>query len=78
MDKLNTVKLFLIHVTIHQFGVLQERIMKEHSISQRLIIGFGLILTMIIGVVIIAQLNVSGIKKNLTTVNEINSVKMSF
>ena len=52
--------------------------MKEHSISQRLIIGFGLILTMIIGVVIIAQLNVSGIKKNLTTVNEINSVKQRY
>ena len=52
--------------------------MKDQSISQRLIIGFGLILAMIVGVVIIAQLNVSAIKKNLNTVNEINSVKQRY
>ena len=45
------------------------------SISQRFLFGFGIMLTLLIGISVFASWRVSEIAQNLATINQVNSVK---
>jgi len=45
------------------------------SISQRFLLGFGIMLTLLIGISVFASWRVTEISQNLTTINQVNSVK---
>ena len=52
--------------------------LSDLKISHRLMVGFGIILTMMVGLAVIAQSRVSDIEKNLATINDVNSVKQRY
>jgi len=47
-------------------------------IGQRLTLGFGVLLAMLVGLALISQNRVSAISRSLTTINDVNSVKQRF
>jgi len=53
-------------------------LLKDLKISHRLLIGFGVILAMMVGLAVIAQTRVSSIEKSLATINDVNSVKQRY
>jgi len=48
------------------------------SISQRFLVGFGIMLTLLIGISVFASLRVSDIAHNLDIINHVNSVKQRY
>ncbi|MHB8285819.1 MAG: HAMP domain-containing methyl-accepting chemotaxis protein [Caulobacteraceae bacterium] len=48
------------------------------KIGQRLALGFGIILVMMMGVGLVAQSRVNAIARSLTTINDVNSAKQRF
>jgi len=51
---------------------------KGMMIGQRLTLGFGVLLAMIVGLALFSQNRVSAIGRSLTTINDVNSVKQRF
>jgi methyl-accepting chemotaxis protein len=52
--------------------------MRRIKIGQRLTIGFGLIILMMLGLTVLAENRVSTIRGSLATINEVNSVKQRY
>ncbi len=52
--------------------------LRNMMIGQRLALGFGVLLAMLVGLALISQNRVSAISRSLTVINDVNSVKQRF
>ncbi len=52
--------------------------LRNMLIGQRLTLGFGVLLAMLMGLALLSQNRVSAISRSLTTINDVNSVKQRF
>ena len=48
------------------------------KITDRFVVGFALVLALMVGVAVIAQVHVSSIASSLKTINDVNGVKETY